>query len=215
MTTVCFNLCGVVLDIRASLHALACEESGLDIPAATFAGKESVGMKFPLRSNENRLGVFQTRHWEAVKYGFFEHPDDFIAYGKFVPGAIRSAQIFVSHGMQIALVSGVKRLDEGLLREFLRENKFPNTDAGRILTRGAESKVPWQSCCDIVVEDDLGPLKLLAETADRPHLFHFLPARTSVGGECEIETSMDSRIMSGRGFEEAEPYILQFAGVQA
>lgn len=209
MPTACLDLNGVILDTRASLHALACEESGLDIPAATFAGKESVGMKFPLKEDENRFGVFLAAHWETAKFRFFENRGDFLSHAMFVQGALRSAQILVSRGWEISIVSDVKRLDEGLLRHWLHQQKFPNTDASRILTRGQEPKAAWQSCCDVVVDNELGKLLSLAKESGL-RLLHFLPDLDSVGGQCELETSLHSSIVSLRGWEESLPFILQF-----
>ncbi len=209
MPTACLDLNGVILGTNAALHALACEESGLDIPAETFAGKESVGRKFPLKKDNCRRGVLLAKHWEAAKYRFFEHPDDFVANAALVPGVRRAAQILVSRGWEVAIVSDVKRLNEDLLRRWLREQKFPNTDASRILTRGEEPKTPWQSCCDVVVDNELEQLMPLAKKGG-PRLVHFLPDRKSVGGERKMQTSMTPRITSVRGWEEALPFILQF-----
>ncbi|MBU1292584.1 hypothetical protein KJ819_00770 [Patescibacteria group bacterium] len=197
------------MDTSAALHALACEESGLDIPAGIFAGKESVGMKFPLKEDENRFGEFLAAHWEAAKLRFFENRDDFLSHALFVQGALRSAQILVSRGWGIAIVSDVKRLDEGLLRHWLHQQKFPNTDASRILTRGQEPKAGWQSCCDVVVDNELGQLLPLAKESGL-RLVHFLPDPKSVGGQRKLETSLHPSIASLRGWEEALPFILQF-----
>ncbi len=191
MTKVCLDFNGVLADPAGALIEILKKDFGMRVPREGF-GKHLIGTSFPNLVRGGRPKLLTKSIWEDAKDKLFD-TNEFLAIPP-INGAIAALNAFQDARCEIRIVTDARTVTRERMEAWLKKHHFEG-EIDIIFSRKRGSKEKYQSCCDVVVDNELEQLIPLVGK-EGPQLVHFLSAGS--GGI----TSLDARILSLRGWPE-------------
>lgn len=197
MTKVCLDFNGVLADPTRALIEVLKKDFGIRVPRRGF-GKHLIGKAFPNVVKGGRPKLLTKTKWESAKDKLFD-TNEFLQIPP-ISGAIAALKAFKDAGWEIRIVTDARTVTRERMEAWLRKHGFYGK-IDIIFSRKRGSKKKYQSCCAVVVDNELEQLLPLVDEGGL-QLVHFLSA---VSGGI---SSLDARILSLRGWSEVIGYLL-------
>lgn len=197
MSRVCLDFNGVVADPTPALIEILKKDFGMRVPRKGF-GKQLVGKAFPNVVKGGRPKLLTKTKWKSVKDKLFD-TNEFLQIPP-IEGAISALKAFKEAGWEIRIVTDARTVTRERMEAWLKEQGF-DEKIDIIFSRKRGSKEKYQSCCAVVVDNELEQLLPLVGR-EGLQLVHFLSAGS--GGL----SSPDARILSLNGWSGVIGYLL-------
>lgn len=197
MSRVCLDFNGVLADPMPALIEILKRDFGMRVPRRGF-GKQLIGNSFPNLVRGGRPKRLTKTTWKSAKDKLFD-TNEFLQIPP-VQGAISALNAFKDAGWQIRIVTDARTVTRERMEAWLKKHGFDGK-IDIIFSRKRGSKEKYQSCCAVVVDNEVEQLLPLVGR-EGLQLVHFLPV---VGGGI---SSLDARILSLRGWPEVIGYLL-------
>lgn len=191
MTKVCLDYNGVLGDPARALIEILKKDFGIRVPHEDF-GKHLIGTSFPNQVRGGRPKLLTKSIWEDAKDKLFD-TNEFLTIPP-ISGAIAALNAFRAAGWEIRIVTDARTVTRERMEAWLKKHGFEG-EIDIIFSRKRGSKEKYQSCCTVVVDNELEQLMPLVGKGDH-QLIHFLPV---VGKGI---SSLDTNIISLRGWSE-------------
>jgi phosphoglycolate phosphatase-like HAD superfamily hydrolase len=191
MTRACLDFNGVLADPKQALIDILKRDFGIRVSREGF-GKHLIGSSFPNVIRGGRPKLLTQSMWEAAKDMLFD-TNEFLAIPP-IEGAISALCALRGAGWEIRIVTDARTVTRERMETWLKKHGFDG-HVDIIFSRKRGSKEPYQSCCDIVVDNELEQLLPLVGKMG-PKLIHFLPIKD------EGISSLDGNILSLKGWPE-------------
>lgn len=191
MTRMCLDFNGVLADPSKALIEILKKDFGIRVPSEGF-GKHLIGKSFPNVVRGGYPKLVTKSMWGDMKDKLFD-TNEFLGIPP-IKGAISALHAFQQAGCEIRIVTDARTVTRERMEGWLKKHGFDG-DVDIIFSRKRGSKEPYQSCCNIVVDNELEQLLPLVGKKGLT-LIHFLPV------EDEGISSLDGIILSLKGWPE-------------